>query len=271
METIKDIVSGVFVLLQGGIGRLSQNELDLYDVLEVGNDVMRGFMREAQMAQNELYTSVSIAQLVPDASGADYRVTVPSIPDFEPTRLEYGINGSQVSGWNPVNLVDLDAFAQFYCARPVYGSFYGSTYTPEGLKLRLNVLYADVAAHSWRLTYRLPMFTFLQLGQRPPLPFDFMRMVKLAWAIACVPIVKVPQGKMVQWERWKRDTLVQYQAEYLTWNNPNNPSNPGRWQDYLNGGVGSQTVALPRFDARRRHSGQMRGVIGVGGTWGVRE
>lgn len=270
MESIKNIVAGVYVLLQGGIGRLTQNELDWNDVLEVGTDVMRGFMQDANLAHRDLHTAVSEVLLDLDSAGVDYRVTVPATPDFEPKALQYAVQAGGVSGWGDVNLVDLDAFPQYYTAPRLYGAFYGSTATPDGLKVRLNVG-GDLGCYTWQMTYRLSLFTQLQMGARPPLPLDFMRMVKLAWAIACVPIVKVPPNKLGMWRDWKRETLQQYLGELQGWNNPVDPVNPGRWQEYLNGGKGSSTQAIPRFDdSRRNRRSGMRGVVGPGGTWGVR-
>lgn len=265
MESIQNIVAGVYVLLQGGIGRLSQNELDWNDVLEVGTDVMRGFMEDAGLAHRDLHTAVSEVQLDPDEAGMDYLVTVPGVPDFEPKELRYGIQAGGPVGWGDVKLIDLDAFPQFYNASNPYGAFYGSTATPEGLKLRLNFFNADTAACCWQLTYRLPLFAQLQLGDRPTLPVTYMRMVKLAWAIACFPIVKVPKEKLIIWRDWKRETVSQYAGELLGWNNPSDPTNPGRWQEYLNGGKGSTTQVVPRFDRREGGSGSMGGGTVPGG------
>lgn len=270
MESIQNIVAGVYVLLQGGIGRLTQNELDWNDVLEVGTDVTRGFMRDANLAHKDLHTAVSEITLDLDSTGDDYRVIVPAAPDFEPTGLQCLATLGQLGGWGDVRLVDLDALSQYSDAQRVYGAFYGSTATAEGLKLRLNAFGCRADSHCWRISYRVMLFTQLQMGVRPPLPLDFMRMVKLAWAIACVPIVKVPNGKLLMWRDWKRDTLPQYIGELRGWNNPDDPVNPGRWQEYLNGGKGSTVEEVPRFDRRRTGTGSMRGVIGPGGTWGVR-
>lgn len=267
MESIQNIVAGVFILMQG-TGRLGQNELDFNDVLEVGTDVMRGFMRDAQLAHHPLRSMTAEATLDLDSSGVDYLVNVPTFPDFEPTALQYGINAANLSGWGDVNIVDLGAFPQFYNASDVYGAFYGSTATPEGLKLRTNMLDAD--SRTWQITFRLPLFAQLQLGDRPPLPVDFMRMVKLAWALACFPLVK---KKGDEWKEFKRETMRQYEAELLGWNNPRDPANPGRWQEYLNGGRGSTCQAIPRYDDFRRADGMSNagGVLGGGGAWVYRK
>jgi hypothetical protein len=272
MESIQNVVAGVYTLLQGGVGRLNQNELDWSDVLELGTDVMRGFVRDGELAHREHRTITAEAVLELDSAGVDYLVSVATLPDFEPTALQYNFETGSVSGWGDVKVVDLDAFPQYYNATAVYGAFYGGSATPEGLKLRLNVTPADVCARCWRITLRLPLFAQLQLGSRPPLPVDFMRMVKLAWAIACVPIVKVSKEKREEWRAWKKETLPQYAAELLGWNNPADPVNPGRWQQYLNGGVGSTTQAIPRYDEYRRDQdlGSMGGVLGAGGAWGYR-
>lgn len=271
METIKNIVAGVYVLLQGGMGRLSQAELDWNDVLEVGDDVMRGFIHDAKMGHREHRTVTSDITLQLDPQGIDYFVTVPNVPDFELTGLSYSIGAGALSGWGEATLVDLSALSQYWQHRDVFAATYGSTYIPDGLKLRLNLLDSDVSTRLWRGTYRLPLFTELQMGDRPPLSTEFMRMVKLAWTIACVPLVKVPTSKLVMWNTWKRDTIGQYAAELMGWNNPNDPVNPGRWQQYLNGGVNSTTQPAIRFDSHRRFGGgSVRGVNGPGGSWGTR-
>lgn len=266
METNQTIIAGAFTLMR----RPGFNKLDYFDALEVLTDLLRGWVQDLDLGGRDHRTVVSPVDLDLDSEGVDYLVRMADVPDFEPIGLEFNVSAGTLTGWGIVRKVDYDVFPNYFDSNSPVCAFYGSSATPDGVKMRMNIAQADVVNRSWRLSYRLPLLSVVQMGQRPIIPTNFMRMVKLALCVALVPLVK---DESDEWDRWKRETLPQYRAELLTWDNPDDYQNPGKWREYINGGVGSTVQPVVRFDDHRRRTGlgQMRGVNAPGGAYGVRE
>lgn len=266
METIQSVLAGSFALLR----RPTFQELDYNDALDVLVDLLRGWIQDLDLGGRDMRTAVSDVTLSPDNASDDYLVNLQDIPDFEPIGLEFNLNTGNLSGWGVVRKVDYDVYpSMFGSGRPVC-AFYGSTAVPDGVKLRLNIVPEDVANRVWRLSYRLPLLSVVQMGDRPPIPTNMMRMVKLGLAIALAPLVK---NNSDEWREWKRENLPIYRAEYLSWDNPDDVYNPGRWREYVNGGIGPTVQPATRFDDHRRQegSGNARGVTFPGGAFMVRD
>jgi hypothetical protein len=88
------------------------------------------------------------------------------------------------------------------------------------------------------------------MGDRPPLPQNFMPMVELDLAVACVAVVR---SKRPEWTQWQRDQLPLVLARLREWRNP---EGTGRWQKYLESSEEDAVQPRRAFDSFRHRGGR---------------
>lgn len=238
-DTTGQVIAGVYTLLR----RPSDIKLPYQDVLERLNDVLRGLVQDMNLGGRERRTESALVTI--DQDDVDFLLRMPNIPDFEAVGLEYSPLNSYVGStkpWYEVVVVPYSSWGRHFSGDRMAAAFYGSSSLQEGTKVRLNINPSDLGNYEFRLSYRLPLLTIVQLGERPPIPSNFLPMVKLETAIACAPVV---QDDTEGWKKWLEKTLPVYAVQLAEWRR--------RWEDYLNSSVEPQLQPLRRFDDFRRH------------------
>jgi hypothetical protein len=236
-ETVQQVINGIYTLLR----RPSDIKLPPDDVLELLNDDLKGRVQDLDLGGRDQRTETAIATIEADEAGIDYIITVPDVPDFEPRRLEYGFTASGIQQFFEAQVVTFDSWAQQFVSDRLVASFFGSSALTEGMKLRLNISPAALANYDYRLTYRLPLLTIVQTGSRPPIPTNFLPMVKLSVAIKAISIVK---DDSEGWIAWVKRTLPTYEGNLLQWET--------RWDEYVNSSVEPATQPIRPFNQFRQ-------------------
>lgn len=214
--TTQQVVSSVYMLLR----RPSQQKLPYTDVLTRLNALLRGYMQDQNLNGRQQRTAIADVTFTEDT--IDYRVSVPGVEDFEPLRLEYSPDYTNAnSAWYEMQIVPFEAWDKHYSRPQPSASFYGSP-TMGGVKAKLNLDWQDFSRSSFRLSYRQPLVAVLQMGDRPPLPADFMPMVEYDLAVDCMSIVN---DNSPEWLGWVAATKPDYIARVQDWRT--------KWTDYL--------------------------------------
>lgn len=236
-DTAQQIVTGVRVLLR----RPSDLKLPDDDILEVVNDLCRQYIQEESLSLRDRRSEVAPVTITAiDSPGADFSVTLAGVPDFEAQKLEAANTVGPVFGWGEVLIVPLDAWTSHFAhGRPV-ASFYGSSSLSTPAKVKLNLIDTEVANLQFRLTYRLPLLTVVQMGDKPPIPSGHLPMLKREAAILCAPLV---QDDSDTWQGWMGANLPLYVTKLSELKR--------NWKDYLDSSVEPQIQPINRSD---RHS-----------------
>lgn len=238
-DTIQQVIAGVFTLLR----RPSDLKLSPDDVLELLNDELRGRVQDLDLGGRDQRTE-TIAVTI-DEDDIDYLIRIPNVPDFEPTKLEYGLATSSVQAFWDANVVAPSAWANHFDGSRLSASFYGSASLQEGTKVKLNIDPAALANYQWRLTYRLPLLTIVQTGERPPIPTNFLPILKLAVALKAMPIVRDDSD---EWVAWVARTQPVYATDLLHWEE--------RWEQYVNSSVEPPTQPIRPYNHFRQNAGR---------------
>jgi hypothetical protein len=234
MYTTKMCVARIFKLLGGPSATgLRQEQLYFEDVRDVINARLRAYVQDADLAGRDRRTAR--AELTVEADDVDFRASLPNVPDFEPEALEYSCG----AGWRKVNLVSLQALRHHRDGE--WAAFYGSDSLESGQKLAFSGPSSAIASRTYRLTYRVPLLVAVQMGERPPLPENFMPMVEYDGAIDSYPLVR---GVPDDYHAWWRRVEPIYTARAGEWRE--------RYQSYLTRSVEDPAQPLPRFDDFRR-------------------
>lgn len=243
METIQQIIAGIYARLR----RPSEARLHYKDVQEQVNDLLRLYVQEENLSLREAHTVK--AGVTPELQdNGDYLIRVPNVPDFEPVMLEYTpeqLGSVDNQAWYEIQLVPLHAWAQHFTLNRVSASFYGALATSDGQFARLNLADLEVNQAQFRLTYREPLLALLQLGEQPPLPANFLPMLKIDGALNCAPLVN---DDSEEWTAWWERTRPQYEAQSLQWRNP---QRTGLWQRYLQETQQPPVMDVKPFNAQR--------------------
>lgn len=236
MDTTQQTIAGVYTLLR----RPSESKLHYMDALERMNDILRGYVQDMDLGGRDQRTET--ASVTIDEDDIDYLVRLPNVPDFEPVRLEYApLAYSQYQPWFAARVVPLSSWETHFGQNYTAASFYGSTGLQDGMRLRLNLDPSMVSDREWRITYRVPLLTIVQLGERPPIPTNFLPMLKYDTALDCMSIVS---DDTEDWKKWVAENTQKYAARVLEWR--------ARWEEYLNSSVEPSTMPVPRFDDFRK-------------------
>lgn len=235
-DTMQQVVAGIYTLLR----RPDEVKLPYQDVLEVVNDLLRGYTQDMSLNSRDLRTEVAEAQIVAD--DIDYILSLPNVPDFELVKLEHGaLTGvTDERAFYSARLVPLDGWENHFSAGYTAASVYGSASLQEGVKVKLNMTPEQVGEQIWRVTYRLPVLTVVQMGERPPIPSAHLPMLKREAAIHLMPMVR---DDSKEWVDWMSRTIPIYTGELL--------QDKERWRAYLDESVEGSVQPIKRFDDYR--------------------
>lgn len=234
-DTTQQVIAGIYTLLR----RPSELKLHPDDVLELLNDDLRGRVQDLDLGGRDQRTETAEVTIDPD--DIDYLIRLPNVPDFEPVRLEYGLTANNLQAWWEANVVSPSAWAQHFDSDRLAASFTGSFAMQEGVKVRLNIDPSQLGNYQWRLTYRLPLLNIVQTGDRPPIPTNFLPMLKLSVAIKAMSIVK---DSTDEWVAWMRRTLPIFSADLQRWEE--------RWDQYVNSSVEPPTQPIRPWNSFRQ-------------------
>lgn len=240
MDSAQQVVAGVYTLLR----RPSQAKLAYKDVLKRMNDNLRGYTQDMNLNGRQQRTAISDVRLVRD--DIDYKVLLSTVPDFEPVRLEYSPGLASSAGdraWYEAITVPFEAWEHHYSRPHVAASFYGSSGMPEGVKVKLNMGEAEFGDAIFRMSYRMPLLTIVQMGERPPIPSDFIPMLELDTGVDVAPLVR---DYSAEWKAWMKEILPIYIARAQQWNE--------RWKMYLEESLEPVTQPIKPFNDFRRGS-----------------
>lgn len=238
METTQQIISAVYTLLR----RPSELKLHPDDVKDLVNDELRGRIQDLDLVGREQRTRSREVHI--DMDETDYRVHLSGVPDFEPVGLEYSaLAFAGTEYWAEATLVNIRSWTSQYniADNRVLGAFYGSLTLREGSYLRLNLDPQAVGDYRWRLTYREPLVRIVQEGERPPIPTNFLPIIKIAAALKAIPIL---QDNSKEWKAWVQNTVPIYTADLLRWEE--------RWRVYLETSAEPPTQPMKSFNSFRR-------------------
>jgi hypothetical protein len=241
MDTILQTAAGVRVLLR----RPSEQALPSDDIKLVLKNLLRGYAQDLKLNHRDRTTEVMEVDI--DEDDVDFILTGPNV-DYEAERLEYEVCDGQFSARREVRLVDYAAWPRQYDGPNNVASLYGQD------KVAINMPSASVCGYRWFLVYRPSLLSLIQNEAPVPLPDDFIPMLQNEAAILSMPLVK---DDSAEWVAWMARTLPTYNMQRTQWNNPDDPSRPGRWQYYLSSSVEPQIQPIQRSD---RHRGRTRRV-----------
>lgn len=230
-ELISQTIGGTYTLLR----RPSQAKLHYEVVRERSADLLRGYVQDEQLSTQDHRTQVASVTMVP--SDVDYILQMQDVPDYEETKLEYNPGTGGSTAWYDVKLVPFGAWEQHFDSPYIAAAFYGSDQLPDGRKVKLNLTQASVAAAQWQLSYRIPLLAALQMGDTPPLPSNFMAMVRYDLAVDCMPLVR---DSSPEWKEWMKETKPDYIARVADWRI--------RWREYLERSVGQTIQQIKPFN-----------------------
>jgi hypothetical protein len=239
VETVQQVISGVYTLLR----RPSELKLHPDDVKDLLNDDLRGRVQDIDLTGREQRTESK--EVAVDADDYDYRIRMSTIPDFEATKLEYCAPVyANTEAWSEVLLMNQAVWKTHYSWQDkVIGSFYGSLAVQDGCRLKLNLDPSVANTFRWRLTYRVPFLRIVQEGERPPIPANFLPLLKTAVALKAIPIV---QDNSPEWNNWTAKIVPIYSASLAQWEE--------RWRTYLDTSVEPPTQPIKPFNHFRRHT-----------------
>lgn len=234
-DTAQSLIAGVRVLLR----RPSELKLHDDDILEVLNDLCKEYVEEESLSIREHSTKVSPLTLtIPDDdTDADFNISDFEVPDFKAERLEYANAIGEAFVWREATIVPLEAWARHYSQGYVAASFYGSSQESTPAKLKLAFLDSQLENWQFRLTYRLPLLTVVQLGDKPPIPSAHLPMLKREAAILCAPLL---DDDSPEWIAWMDRNLPLYVAKLQNLKK--------NWRNYLESSVEPQVQPIVRTD-----------------------
>lgn len=247
MYRMQRLIARIYTLL----GKPKQEQLYYEDVRDQLNALIMGYVQDMDLGNRSQRTQVEEIQITPD--DVDYTISLANVPDFEAEGLEYSPSFATIGvdrAWYEAKLVPLQSFSAHARGGYIAASIYGSSALAEGQKLRLNIPSEMVSRASWRLLYRLPLLTLVQMGERAPIPTNFMPMLEYHGAIVCSAIV---QNESPAWERWKDKNIPLYMNELRSWTNE---EGTGRWQVYLDSSAEDPIQPIQPFDDFRRGGGR---------------
>jgi hypothetical protein len=239
METVAQIMVGVRRLLRG----VSDVKLSDDSIRAELRDLCVQYRQQESLSLRERETDVTDITLT--EAPIDYNVNAGQLEDFEEERLEMSIaSASAQDHWYEVVIVPLSTWAAHFNEGYAAASFYGSSDRCSPAKVRLNLTPEQVGGRLWRLTYREPLVTAMQRGDRPPLATGHLPMLKREAAMLLMPQV---MDDSLEWVEWMGRTLPIYQGKLV--------EQKADWRNYLTSSVEPQEQPIPRSDrygSRRR-------------------
>lgn len=245
LYTGQQFVTGVRILLR----RPSDLELADDDILKIGNDLCVQYAQEQSLSTRDRRTEVAPITITPGdtVDDADFVALLDGVSDFEVEALEYAPLASTdgIIPWREAVVVPRAAWRRHFTQDYVAAAFYGSSSLQTPCKVKLTLLDSQVERLQFRVTYRLPLLTIMQMGDKPPIPLAHMPMLEREAAILCAPLV---QNDSESWKSWKRENIDGEKSPY--WMKVSELK--ANWKAYLDTSVEPQIQPIPRSDRANR-------------------
>lgn len=240
-DTAQQIITGIRVLLR----RVDDIALPDTDILEVLNDLCKQYVQEESLATRDRRTEVAPVTITEGATNddADFTCELEGIADFEPLKLEYApLNTPDgILPWREITIVPFAAWATHFNGGYRAAAFYGSSSLATPCKVKLTFLDSQVELLRFRLSYRLPLLTIVQQGDRPPIPSAHLPMLKREAAILCAPLV---QDDSASWKTFKAENIDGVNSGYML----KLAELKANWKAYLETSVEPQIQPIKRSD-----------------------
>lgn len=225
-ETVGDLIPSIRAALR----RPSEQKLRYKDILDILNDLLRGYSRDLHVSEQDHRTDERQCALN-HLDGSDYVLTIDGISEVEPMELRYLRHDQKAADpnleiWTEVGIVPLDYYAERGIRDAAVCSFYAGLVLNTGVKVKLNVARETVEDSIWKIRFRMPLLRLLSLSSRTPLPADFLPMLKLEAVLMCLPRVRDDSSEFYKWRKANEPLFV---ASVGDWR--------GRWSEFLNSNV----------------------------------
>lgn len=218
-ETILDLIPSI----RAGLRRPSEQKLRLGDILDVINDLVRGYSRDLHVSELEHRTDEAAA-IITHLNGQEFLLQIPNISEVEISSLKFMSAASAASRrWYDVEIVPLD----FYEARAsrdlLIASTYGGMVLESGIKLKMSVTPPAAAGASWRVRYRVPILKLLTLESKTSLPSDFLPMLKVEARLRLLQFIRDDSEAFMTWRRANESVMIGQIADWRK-----------KWDEFLN-------------------------------------
>lgn len=248
-ETVGDLIPSI----RASLRRPSDAKLHYRDILDVLNDLLRGYLRDLNVSEQDHRTDESQCILSPlEEKGNDYLLTIDGVAEVEPMQLQFApsselANPTQVI-WREMAIVPLDYFTDTHIRQTSVCSFYGSQVVQDGIKLKTNVSREIVEQSVWRIRYRVPILKMLTLASKTPLPADFLPMVKTEAVLLCLPRMRDDSADFYQWRKSNEPVFLSQVADWRR-----------RWAEFIDTSNEPKYLRkIPANDYRHRYRRGMR-------------
>lgn len=246
-ETANDLIPSI----RAAMRRPSEQKLRYNDILDVLNDLLRGYSRDLHVSEQDHRTDEAQCGLN-HIDGSDYILTLQNVAEIEAMELKYlSEKDLQTSPerqvWREVTIVPLDYYSERAIRDYAVCSFYGGMIVDNGVKVKLNLDKKTVEESIWKVRFRMPILKLLTLSAKTPLPADFLPMLKAEAVMKCLQRVRDDSQEWYSWRRANEPIIV---AEIADWR--------GRWDDFLKTNVEPRYVPKIAANDYRRIRGYQR-------------
>lgn len=235
-ETVGDLIPSIRAALR----RPSEQKLRYKDILDVINDLLRGYSRDLNVSELDHRTDEAQCVLS-HIGGNDYLLTIPGITEVEAMQLKFLRNASRQSEpnseiWTEATIVPLDYYAERASQDRFIASFYAGVVVDDGVKVKLSLDKETVENSVWKIRYRKPIIRLLTIAAKTPLPADFLPMLKLEAVLMSLPRMRDDTEAFYDWRKANQPIFVQQIADWRE-----------RWDAFLN--TSTQPNRVPKTAA----------------------
>jgi PKD domain len=221
-ETVGDLIPSI----RASLRRPSDAKLHYRDVLDVINDLLRGYSRDLHVSEQDHRTDE--AQCVFNhLDGSDYLLTIDGVSEVEPMELKYVPSAElrtdpQSQAWREMTIVPLDYYSERHQRDAAVCSFFAGLVLANGVKVKINLDQDTIEQSVWKIRYRVPLLRLLTLTAKTPLPADFIPMLKLEAVLMCLPRMRDDSKEFYAWRKANEPIFMGMVAAWR-----------GRWKDFL--------------------------------------
>lgn len=250
-ETVLDLIRSI----RSALRRPSEQKLRYRDILDVLNDLLRGYARDLQVTEQNHRTDEKTGS-VSYTDGSNYLLKVDGVKDVEVMALSFVPNEElaadpQTIVWREVTLVPLDYYASKAQLAAAVGALFGGMLVDDGVKLKLNLAKETVERSQWRVRYRVPLLKLLTIASRTPLPADMLPMIKTEAVIGCLPRMRDDSKEFYEWRKANEKIWISQVSDWRR-----------RWEEFLTTNTEPNVAPKTAFnDFRRRRRAGVRYTI----------
>lgn len=243
-ETILDLVPSI----RAGLRRPSEQKLRLTDIVDVINDLVRGYSRDLHVSELEHRTDEADA-VISHLQGAEYLLQIPNVAEVELAQLKFLSSAAQATypdvAWGEISIVPLDFYATRAATDYFVASTFGGLVQDSGVKIKMNLTPDAVKTGQFRVRYRVPILKLLTLSSKTALPSDFLPMLKVEARIKLLQFIRDDSKDFLNWRRANETLMI---AQIADWRK--------RWDEFLNTNTEPDIVRKTSANDWRRRGGR---------------